>query len=183
MVNIKSIPRWFMFLFTSGFIAAIPNSALAADKVTFEYGAISESVPIEELEAFATTGETSASIDTILKASNQHPWVMRRVLIQQVPANNKAIYDLLNTAPGEYVLSQTSNVVGTRSDRANKTALRGALITCASNDNRVSLLELLQEYPVEQVYVNGKLLAKARRNLTNFVRDTRDYIRIPILQR
>ncbi|GAB4546139.1 MAG: hypothetical protein Tsb0014_40570 [Pleurocapsa sp.] len=188
MVNIAKTPRWFfeavIFLFTTGAtISLTPHLVLGAQKVTFEYGAVSQSVSIEELEEFAATGETSPSIDTLLEVSNQPPWLMRRILVQKLPANTKLTYDLLNTAPGEYVLSQTSNVVNTRSDRANTLALRGTLVSCASDDNQVSLLEVLQKYPVQQVYVNGKLLSKASGSFRNFINDTRQNIRIPFLSR
>ena len=90
---------------------------------------------------------------------------MRWILRQEFPANTKIISDLLNTTPGEYILSQTGNIVGSKAERANVKALRGALVKSASDNNLVSLMELLTNYPTEDVYVNGKILAQMRGNL------------------
>ncbi len=108
--------------------------------------------------------------------------MMRWILKQEFPADTRLVYDLLNTAPGEYVLSQTGNVVSSKSERANVKALRGALVASASDDNIISLIELLENYPTQQVYVNGKLLAKARTNFSQFVEEANKYIqlRLPV---
>ena len=179
------VPQWLseagILLLATGLIVSVAcHRSLAAEKITFEYGAAAQSVSWEELEAFANTGEISASLNTLFEVSEQNPATIRWILTQQFPAEERIIYDLFNTAPGEYILTQTSNVVNSRSERANVKALRGALIISASDDNKVSLLELLRNYPTRQVYVNGKLLGKARQNLRNFVDEAGKYIKLPL---
>ena len=168
------------FLVASVAIFFAPNRAEAAEKIIFTYGGATQSVSLEELQAFSARGETAPSLDFLLSFGKQSPWMMRWILNQEFPANTKLVYDLFNTAPGEYVLSQTSNVVGSKSERANVTALRGALIASASDDNVISLIELLENYPTQQVYVNGKLLAKAQGNFNQFVEETSKYIQVPV---
>lgn len=180
-----TIFRWFWETAILVFVATVAISltskqVLASEEIIFKYGAATQSVSLEELQTFATTGETSSSLNFLLEFGQQNPSIIRWILRQQFPADTKLIYDLLNTAPGEYVLTQSSNVVGTKSERANIQALRGALVTSASNDNVVSLLELLENYPTEQVYVDGKILAKASRNLNHFIDETNKYIKIPL---
>ena len=165
---------------TSLAISLSPNLVNAAEKVIFTYGGLTQSVPLEELQAFAETGEVSPSIKTLLDHSDRNPFMMRWILRQEFPANNKIISDLFNTAPGEYVLSQTGNVVSAKSERANVKALRGALIASASDNNLVSLMELLENYPTKDVYVNGKILARVRANFDRFVEDTSQYIKLPL---
>ncbi|BAZ44124.1 salt-induced periplasmic protein [Chondrocystis sp. NIES-4102] len=155
------------------------QKVMSAEKVIVNYGVISQSVELEELKTFAETGEASGGINFLLKASNQNPYAIRWILTQQFPANNTLIYDLLNTAPGEYVLSQTSQVVNSKSERANVKALRGAIVASTSDDNLVSLLELLENYPTKEVYINSKVLAKANRNLSQFIQQINRYIKIP----
>ncbi len=179
------IGNWFRetgiaMLVASMAIFLSPNQAFASEEIIFTYGGATQSVSLEELQNFAETGEVSSSLDFLLNFSNQNPLMMQWILRQEFPANTRLVYDLLNTAPGEYVLSQTGNVVGSKSERANVQALRGALITSASNDNVISLIELLENYPTQQVYVNGKILAKARQNLSQFIEETNKYIQIPM---
>jgi len=76
-------------------------------------------------------------------------------------------------------LSQTGSVLSSKSERANIKALRGALVRSISDDNAISLIELLENYPTNKVYVNGKILAKARNNLAAFINATSKYIKIP----
>ena len=167
--------------FTAGIaIFLSPKQALSSERIVFTYGGFTQSVSLEELQNFADTGETSNSVETLLDYGDQNPFLMRWILRQEFPANTKIVSDLLNTPPGEYVLSQTSNVVGSRAERANVTALRGALVKSASDNNLVSLMELLDNYPTEEVYVNGKILAQMRGNLNQFVEETSRYIKIPL---
>lgn len=182
---VTNILKWFrgtgIVVFVSGMaIFSSPNGALASEEIIFKYGAATQSVSISELQTFAETGETSSSLDFLLSFGDQNPHMIRWILMQQFPADTNLIYDLLNTAPGEYVLTQTSNVVGSKSERANVKALRGALVTSASDDKVISLIELLENYPTQKVYVDGKILAKARRNLSNFIEETNKYITIPL---
>ena len=146
--------------------------AIAAEKVIFKYSGATQSVSLEELQTFADTGEISPALDFLLDFSKQNPFIIRWILTQQFPANTKLIYDLLNTAPGEYALSQTGNVVSAKSERANVKALRGALVASASDDNLISLIELLEEYPTEEVYVDGKILSQVQRDLAGFINET-----------
>jgi len=167
------------FLVGSVAVFLNPKSAIASEEIIFTYGGARQSVSLEELQVFAATGETSPSLDFLLNFSQQNPSMMRWILKQEFPANTKLVYELFNTTPGEYVLSQTGTVVGSKSERANVTALRGALIASASDDNTISLIELLENYPTQQVYVNGKILAKARGDLDQFVEETSKYIEVP----
>lgn len=181
----NNICKWFretgiFMLAASLAISLNPQRAIAAEKIIFNYGATSQSVSLSELQTFANTGEISSSLDFLLKFSKQNPFTIRWILTQEFPANTKLIYDLLNTAPGEYVLSQTSHVVTSKSERANVQALRGALVASASDNNLISLIELLENYPTQEVYVNGKILAKARSNLNQFIEETNKYIQIPL---
>ena len=143
--------------------------ASASEKVIFKYSGATQSISLEELQTFAQTGEISSGLDFLLKFGKQNPFMIRWILTQKFPANTKLIYDLLNTAPGEYVLSQTGNIVSAKTEEANITALRGALVASASDDNLISLMELIEEYPTKEVYVDGRILAKAQRDLGNFI--------------
>lgn len=168
------------FLGAGVIISLCSKEVSASERVIFTYGGFTQSVSLEELEEFTNTGEVSSSLNTLLNRANQNPFVMRWILRQEFPANTKLISDLLNTIPGEYVLSQTGNVVGAKSKRANVEALRGTLVTSASDNNLVSLIELLDNYPTHEVYVNGKVLAKLGGNFGRIVNDASQYIKSPL---
>jgi hypothetical protein len=152
----------------------------AAEEIIFSSGAATQSVTIEELEEFAETGEIAPSLKFLFKASDRDPKTMRQLLTQTFPADTALVGKLLNSQSGEYVLSQTSRVIGTRSDRANIKALRGALITSVSDDRQASLLEILQNYPTRQVYVDGRMLGSAAKNINSLISEAEKYIEMPL---
>lgn len=164
---------------TSLTISVVPHKVLAAEIVTFERGMASHSVSIQELENFVATGETTPAIDFMIKSSEQNPETVRWILAQQFPVNNELANNLLSTPPGEYFLTHSSEVVNTRSENANVRALRGALVTSASDDRYVSFLELLQNYPTRQVYIDTKKMAKTRRHIRASWEQMQNYINIP----
>ena len=148
------------------------EKAIASEEIIFKYSGATQSVSLEELQIFADTGEVSSALEFLFKFGKQNPFIIRWILTQQFPANTKLIYDLLNTAPGEFALSQTGNVLSAKSERANVKALRGALIASASDDNLISLIELLENYPTKEVYVDGKILSQVQRDLAGFINET-----------
>lgn len=160
-------------MFVGGFVFCLnTKNAIASEKVIFTYSGITQSVSLEELQTFADTGEVASSLNSLLKFGKQNPFIIRWILTQKFPANTKLIYDLLNTAPGEFALSQTGNVLSAKSKRANIKALRGALIASASDDNLISLIELLENYPTKEVYVDGKALTQVQKDLAGFISET-----------
>ncbi len=158
------------------------RSVLAAEEIIFTHGVASQSVAIEDLEKFAATGEMSSSLEFLFDFSQQNPQVARYILNQQLPAETILIANLLNSTPGEFLLGETSQIVHSRSKRANVQALRGSIVQSASDDNRVSLLEILQNYPTQQVYVDGRLLSRTVRNVNTLINNSDKYndLKVPI---
>lgn len=154
--------------------------AEAAEEAIFEYGFASVSVPVEELDTFAETGEMSPSIAYLCRFGKQDPVVVRRVLTQQIPVSPVLLSDVANSLPGEVLLSQTGNFVHTKNDRANLESLRGALIVSASDDNRLSLLELVHNYPTKKVYLDGRKMIRTTQEVNNWIEQVGVYLQNPV---
>ena len=155
------------------------KASLAAEKVTFTYGLASQTVSLAELEAFAATGEVSPAIDFLLDFSGQNPEIVRWLLRQEFPTDTVIMSKLLNTLIGEYALTESSNIIHSRSPRGDMPALRGALIASSSDDRRVSLLELWRNYPTEEVYVDGKSLSKIGKKTPESVENLENHPQLP----
>ena len=134
--------------------------AVAAEEVIFYYGVASQSVSVEELENFAFLDKKSPALKFLFDFSQQNPQMARYVLNQEFPMEATWLANLLNSTPGTLVLKETGKVIHPKSKSANVEALRGTLIQSASDDNRVSLLEFLQNYPTQQVYVDGTVFSQ-----------------------
>ena len=83
-MQIAKISRWFRETGIAVLVASVTitlgsNRVLASEEVIFTYGGATQSVAIEELQAFVETGETSSSIKFLLSLSNRSPSLKERV--------------------------------------------------------------------------------------------------------
>lgn len=158
--------------------------ANAANEIVFTYGPIGRSLSIEELETFAETGEASRSLQFYLNLADIDPDVFQVVLTEELSISLRFLDRTLNSLPGEYVLFQLGQVINTGAGTTNIRALRSALVLSASDDNRISLLEFLQNYPLRQLTIDGVELARVVRELGDVVEDVERRLEtlVPILQ-
>lgn len=133
---------------------------MAAEEVVIYNGVASQSISVEELENFADTGKTSPSLKFLFNFSQQNPQFARYVLNQEFPLEAIWMANVLNTIPGNFFLGEISKRIHPKSKRAGVEALRGSLVQSASEDSRVSLLEVLQNYPTQRVYVDGTVFSQ-----------------------
>lgn len=147
----------------------LANPTIAAERIFFTYGPLARSIPIEDLRTFADTGETTSQLRWYLNFSGLEPELLQQVLTTEVPINVTTIDSITYSLPGQFALFQVGQVIHTRSRRADVQALRGALIVSASEGNRISLIEFLENYPTPGIYVDGQRLARVARDVNNFI--------------
>lgn len=141
----------------------------AADTVVLKYRFLRETVSVSELTTFAETGELSSSLRTYLRMAGKQPEELRRTLTQEVQVNPNLLYRVLNSPPGELVLERVSQVIHTPSDRANQQSLRGALVSSALPDEKITLIETLQNYPTPEVHVEGDRLVEVVQSINQLL--------------
>ncbi|KAB8332821.1 alpha/beta hydrolase [Scytonema tolypothrichoides VB-61278] len=72
----------------------------------------------------------------------------------------------MNNPIGEFLVDQIGQTIHTPSSEANPQALRSALVLSASKDNKLSLIEIIQNYPTPEVYVEGERLVRTYEQLS-----------------
>lgn len=142
------------------------SPAGAAEQLIVTYGAFQASFTVSDLEILANTGETPNSVDFYLELAGLTSEQFRSILTAEFDVSHSVLDDMLNTEGGEYLLSEVTQVIHTPSQQANIQALRSSLVLAASDDQKVSLLELLQTYPTEQVFINGANLIQLANDLS-----------------
>ncbi len=148
---------------------ALPTfPAVAAQKVIVKAGMFRVSVPVSQLEYFAETGEVTSSLSEIVKATKQDPQVVRHALTREVPVDFLLLDRALNHPLGELLLDKLGEVVHTPSNQANRQALRSAVVLSAAADSKISLLEVIQNYPTSEVEVEGDRIIEAAEQLRRF---------------
>jgi hypothetical protein len=100
-----------------------------------------------------------------LALARQDPKLFRRYLTQPVKVNPVLLDRLLNSRIGNVLLDEISQTVHTPSGRADRQALRSALIISASGDRQLTLIEILKNYPTSDVEVEGDRLENTYRQI------------------
>lgn len=141
-------------------------------RLVVTFGPLGRSIAIDDLAHFAETGETTRQLRSYLRLANLEPTDLRALLNRQVKVDLQLVDRLLRNLLGEYVLFQASEIIHTRSRRADILAMRSAIILALQDDQQISPIEFLQRYPTQQVYVDGVALLKVAR----FVRRTQQNV-------
>ena len=175
MSSLLSLLRQSLFLSVVLALSLSNGSAFAAEQVVVKYRIFRESISVKELANFAQTGELSTSLRVNLALAKQNSQQFRQYLTEPVAVNLRLLDRVLNSPVGNVVLDQISEAIHTPSRKADRQALRAALILSASRDypnssgqnsrNSISLIEIIQNYPTSEVEVEGEVLERAYRQL------------------
>jgi len=141
------------------------SQAIAAEQVVLKYKILREKISVKELTRLTETGTPSPAIAAYLKLAGREPQDIRQPLTQVVTVNPLLLDRVLNSWVGNAVLDQVSQAIHTPSNQANRQALRAAITLSASQDGKLTLMEVLQNYPTQEVEVEGNRLVAASRQL------------------
>ncbi len=76
------------------------------------------------------------------------------------------------------MLDKLSEAIHTPRGGADRQALRSALVLSAADDGQVSLLEIIQKYPTQDVYVETDRVVSAYNQLSKFDKQIRKVLDI-----
>ncbi|MFW9257452.1 alpha/beta hydrolase [Nostoc sp. CALU 546] len=168
--------RRILVLVGSTCLLLVSTPVFGAERVVLNYGIFRESLSVEELSTFAETGELSRSLRVNFALARQDPKAIRQYLTEPVKVNLVFLDRVLNSRIGNIILDQISQVIYTPSRRADRQALRAALVLSASQDGQVSLIEIIENYPTNEVEVDGKRLESAYRQLRRLQTNIQDLL-------
>jgi len=162
-------------------VQAMP--AQAAEQLVITYGPLSAGVPVKDLETLVKTNHAPGTLKFYLNLASLDPSLLRNVLTMELGASSQFMTGMLDSSSGERLLSEISQVVhlppvplpiealktadstaDDPSEAENMAALKAALVESAA-DRRITLLEVLQHYPTEKVYVDAVKLLRFANSL------------------
>jgi hypothetical protein len=144
---------------------ACGTSAIAAERVSLKYRVFQRSIAVDDLTALAETGEVSRPLRIYLRLAGRDPASVQRSLNQEVEVSPVVLDRALNNEVGNFVLDQIGETIYPSSGEASREAMRSALVISASDDSKVRLIEVIQNYPAQEVVVNGDRLEDAYEQL------------------
>lgn len=143
---------------------------LAAERVVINYGPLQDSIRVAELTDLAQADRVSPNLAVYLGKANIKPEGVKKALTQSIDVNLLTLDRILNSSLGEIVLDKLGEAIYTPTKAENRKALRSALILSTSNDGRVSLLEVLQHYPTQEVHLDAKRIIVAYQQVDGIYR-------------
>lgn len=142
-------------------LASWTMDAIAAEQAVLKYGPFERSLSVAELTTLAEQGEASPTLERYLNRSGQSAEDVQRILTREVPVDVRVLDRVLNSPLGDLALNQLTEAIYPPSGRRRNAAMRSALVLSASEDNHVSLIEVIQNYPTRAVHIDGNRLASA----------------------
>lgn len=144
------------------------QGAIAAETVILELSSGELTITIDELEAFATTGELSPEVQEFFDVNRQDAPNLQRLVSEEVVVGSD-IENFLETSTGEFVLLQLDQLVSRSPNEATLEALRTALRSSYESDGRFSILEIAQVYPESEIYLDLRGLETVYGDVKTFV--------------
>jgi len=145
--------------------------AIAAERLVITFGLAGRSIAIEDLRTVADTGEVPRSLRWYMNVANLDGETLQQVLTQEIHAPLLKVDRITNSIPGEFALFQLGNLIHTGSGQANVQALRSALVLSAVEDDKISLIEVLENYPTPGIYIDGRVLLQVARDVRRVRQD------------
>ena len=159
-------------------MALLPMSvAQGAEKVRLHYGIFRVTADVEDLVTLAEKGEATPMLEMYLNLGGQSPTTARRLLNYPIEMNATLLDAALAGPWGDTLLGRFSHAISPSQDPSNYReqglrgddrqwairALREAVTTSVEDDNRLTLLEFIENYPAETMHVRVERIQEIQR--------------------
>lgn len=139
------------------------SKAEAADRVRLVYGPFNCSLSVESLKTYAETGEITPEFKPYTKFLNKQSLSqLRHWLKKDFDRDVVGIHDYTHSPKGEELLQEIGTVITTHSERNGFYALRAALIQAATKSEDWTIIDVIQQFPTENMQINTKELFKLK---------------------
>ena len=170
MVFCKSINQKqsnFSFLVAISFavlsVISNPQKLNAAEKIRLVYGPFNCSLSVESLKTYAETGEITSEFKPYTKFLNEQSLLQLRHWLQKdFDKDVVGIHDYTHSPQGKELLEEIGTVVTTHSQRNGFYALRSTLIGAAAKSDDWTVLDVIQQFPTDNMQINTKELFKLK---------------------
>lgn len=153
------VGRCWQAMSLASFGLAISGSfALGAEEIILTYGYFERSISVNELAAFAESGELSpklANYVSTFRLSDADLLAAQQALNEKVDLSQIVLSQFLNTIQGENLLATLGEVVQTPARQSGAVPIRAAAVLAAADEERgLTLLNFMEKYPTTGIRVN-----------------------------
>lgn len=143
--------------------ACKPIPAYSAEQIRMVYDAFDLSVSVKSLESYAETGKAENNLRLItrfLPPQNQEQ--IRNFLQRRFQSNQVITYKISRTSLVEDLIQELGQVIKISPQRNGFYALRGAIVTASANSEGWTILDVLRNFPTNEVYIDLDALLELR---------------------
>jgi hypothetical protein len=148
------------------------SAAIAAETIVMKYGPIKRSLPIQDLRELSDTGKASRKLKGYLRLAKQSPEALRSRLNQPVSVSVVTLDSRLNSLGGRLLLDEAGRYIHPPGQQGSTQALRSALVLSAADDNQITLVESLENYPTQDVEVDVEKSVALYRKIDGVINQT-----------
>ena len=175
--------KWFKFIKSSLFLAIATlvgvvaiEPAIAAEKIDFNYSLLGFSLKVEDLAAFAETGEVSNSLNFYLKRiSPQQREKLQKFLQQSYNVDPILVYRYSRTSAGIKMLQRIGEIIQLPGNLNGFYGLRAAVVQAAASRSGINFIDFLKLFPTDIRLNLGELLELVEQ-VSSREEDTKEFI-------
>ncbi|MCU0525459.1 MAG: alpha/beta hydrolase [Elainella sp. Prado103] len=153
------------------------NSAWAADRVTISYGILERSIQVESLVQYADDGTVAQDLRSYTQLlDDSQRQQLRQALSARTDLDVVAVSQFLYTDQGEILLQRLGEVVRTDANLSGFYALRSALILAAASPEGLTFLNVLRQFPLENIQIDLGRTLQILGDLEQLIRQTQEAV-------
>ncbi|MGB3518191.1 MAG: alpha/beta hydrolase, partial [Elainellaceae cyanobacterium] len=157
----------------------LSTPAAAAERVYLSIGVFERSIAIDDLEIYAREGRVTSNLRPYLRYfTPKDQEQMRSLLLTQADVSAVAVAQFLYTDQGEALLERISRIIRTQSPEAAPLAIRAALILAADSDDGLTPLNVLNEFPLNDLRISVDATLNFVSEVENLINQTTQAIQI-----
>ena len=157
-----------------GVVAIEP--AIPAERIDFNYSLLGFSLKVEDLAAFAETGEVSNSLNFYLKRiPPQQREKLQKFLQQSYDVDPILVYRYSRTSAGIEMLQRIGEIIQLPGNLNGFYGLRAALVQAAASKSGINLVDFLKLFPTD-IKLNLNELLKLVEQVSEREEDTKEFI-------
>ena len=157
-----------------GVVAIEP--AIPAERIDFNYSLLGFSLKVEDLAAFAETGEVSNSLNFYLKRiPSQQREKLQKFLQQSYNVDPILVYRYSRTSAGIEMLQRIGEIIQLPGNLNGFYGLRAAVVQAAATKSGINLIDFLKLFPTDIRLDLGELLELVE-EVSDREEDTKEFI-------
>lgn len=143
-----------------GISGLFSGRAIAAEEILLRYGIFERAVAVSDLSQLAETGETTDQLESYFDTAEVSATEVQELLNSDVAVDGVNLNRILDNPIGDVLLDEVSKSIYPESGAAGRQSMRAALVLSAVDDDRITLIEVLENYPTSRVVLDTERLAE-----------------------